>query len=691
MSVNFEFISDRLRNQSIKLKEEDIDEEVTDSHTIMQLEQSSGEDMPVSDVITSDHDYGQDMVTDGTFAAPKLVTPSVSSSSAVTAIAKIDELLSNNESLVEQVSKVSPWSNNSAQAHLDNDNGTCTSQQGANKANLTKAVGSVISPRICPNEEVSSCSKQTTVNMIVKSCITATNANRFESSASKSLLLGKVDGNKMIILNQSAKDGEKKEHKILIKALRCSLKGCSKVFLNQTQVMQHLKSDHNMGGAKLSIKTCGTTTIQSRPGPLKSPITLQTNDSRKKPKTISLRQLSPKPAQVISVKPSLSLQRSQLTVQGLPQIILRAVPFHSDRNNSQSHNTGPTTSLRTADSIGQGSPSIVKPTGLDASISNYCLPGANNREQPTAVQPISFVPTCSPNSVPIVKVSPITLTAVPLEPIDGPNKASKALKPPIVRSLADIQAKYRTRQRSDNTILKPTISRGCAIDVQLKEAIIRLKDYFERKYPNWSDTRVVEEISDALKVSEQSIWRIIKYFQEHKTFKEPTKHKRRDMKYICSDEDRDIMEKCIHKLKDENRLTSIGDIFKELRVSDQFNISFKGCSRSTFHKIFKESGFRITDTMIVNLKPSVARTGQRVDGSTGNGKYECAWPECGKTFVKREYYINHERTHTQVKPYGCRQPGCYYKCATLGNFNKHLKVHGLTNNRSISIDSFNDS
>ena len=697
MSVNFEFISDRLRNHNIKTKEEAIDEELVYSgQRINRSEQSSGEDTQVSDAITSDHNYGQDMETDSASLARDSVTPSVSTSSSVTAIERIDKLLSDNQMFVEQVSKMSPWSSDTGQS-LDTNDGTCSDQQGANKTNSTKIVGSVISPKICSSEDSNS-SRPTSVRNRDKStisAITSTNANKCNVNKkpllSPTVIAGKMQAKKLIIINQNPNKGQRK---VLVKGLKCSLNGCSKVFLHQSQLIRHLKDEHNKGCTKLSINTCESTSHKSPI--ILEPVRVESSDGPEGTTTITLRQVhSSNSGQAISVEPSKCSQPPQLVVQSSPQMSV------------QTHNSGtpPPTSSSTVmcaanrTATAQFSPIIVKPMPGGQTNTNHSKPGQNSGP----LIPITLVPVCWSKS-PSVVLKPVSTTTTSrpsvacklsstVTPRANASDLSASVRPHVFRSLAEMEASPRLSEmlpkwpvRTDNTIPKPTIRGGCAIEVQLKEAIINLKDYFERQNPNWSNNRVIEEIAKATKVGENSIWTIIKYFNEHRAFKEPKKTRNSEKKYVCSDEDRHILEKCIHKLKDENRLNGVIDIYKELMASDQFGVSFKGCGQQTFYRMFSKSGFRITQTMIVNKKPSEPQTKEpKVDG-----KYECPWPECGKTFSRREFYVLHERTHTQEKPYACRQPGCQYKCAALGNFNKHLKVHGITTTKNISFESSND-
>ncbi|KAI8836114.1 hypothetical protein BC829DRAFT_365262 [Chytridium lagenaria] len=43
---------------------------------------------------------------------------------------------------------------------------------------------------------------------------------------------------------------------------------------------------------------------------------------------------------------------------------------------------------------------------------------------------------------------------------------------------------------------------------------------------------------------------------------------------------------------------------------------------------------------------------------TANGRYECQWPNCAKTFSTSGHLSRHARIHLGFKPFECDYPGC---------------------------------
>ncbi|XP_054163968.1 zinc finger protein 62 homolog [Oppia nitens] len=61
---------------------------------------------------------------------------------------------------------------------------------------------------------------------------------------------------------------------------------------------------------------------------------------------------------------------------------------------------------------------------------------------------------------------------------------------------------------------------------------------------------------------------------------------------------------------------------------------------------------------------------------TGEKRYPCLWPQCGKRFRDKGRLKQHMNIHNNVKPYACRWPGCDYRCAHHSNVWIHMKqVH----------------
>ena len=241
----------------------------------------------------------------------------------------------------------------------------------------------------------------------------------------------------------------------------------------------------------------------------------------------------------------------------------------------------------------------------------------------------------------------------------------------------------------DNKAEKTSVYRkGIHMHVQLQEAVINMKEWYEKMNPEWKKCRVVKEISMATKLNPRSITRAIDYFTKHGTYRETKPYdERKKPSYVCSEEDRDIIEKCLHRLKDESRLNGVLDVYREITTSADFNPSFKKCGKQTFYTIFQKAGFRITDTTIVNKRPERMTSKQK----NANGQWECVWPACGRVFGSSTHLVCHIRTHTLEKPYACKQPGCTYKCATHGNFVKHLKVHNISVVKNLSFERSDNS
>ena len=217
--------------------------------------------------------------------------------------------------------------------------------------------------------------------------------------------------------------------------------------------------------------------------------------------------------------------------------------------------------------------------------------------------------------------------------------------------------------------------------VQLQEAVINMNEWYEKMHPEWKKWRIIKEICMSCKLNTITVRRTINHYIKYGTYRE-FECKGRKPSFVCSDEDRDILDKCIHKLKDENRLNGVNDVYKEMKTSPEFNPSFKGCGRQTFYKIFNQSGFKITETTIVNKKPERKVSKEK----NAEGLWQCVWPECGKVFNNSTDLVVHTRTHTQEKPYACRQAGCTYKCSTPGKFQKHLKVHNICVTKNLSVE-----
>ena len=242
--------------------------------------------------------------------------------------------------------------------------------------------------------------------------------------------------------------------------------------------------------------------------------------------------------------------------------------------------------------------------------------------------------------------------------------------PPVVR-------------KRDNWKIENYINAGTTINIQLKQAIINLKTYIEDNNPSWRLNKVTNEISKAIYISASSVRRVIDEYRKNKEFKrEVLKKGRKTKKFTATDEDRLVLDKCIDKLKSENRLNSAFDVLREINSSDEFNVSFKGCSSSIFYRIFQRMGYKITETMIVSKKSSGDWKTRSKDGDR-----KCSWPGCDKVMRTKMHYEEHVRVHTREKPYQCRQPGCQYRCSTYPNFLKHLKgFHKMSIKKTLTVE-----
>ena len=254
-------------------------------------------------------------------------------------------------------------------------------------------------------------------------------------------------------------------------------------------------------------------------------------------------------------------------------------------------------------------------------------------------------------------------------------------------SAAAAEATALAHRKVENWVIDYMKS-GKSIHLQLKQAIINLKTYFEKEHPLWTNRKMTQEISKAINLgSEATVRRIFREYIKHGEFKPEMNGKkgRPGRIYHCTDEDREVIAKCIDKLKNENRLNGALDVFKEINAnSGEFSVSFMGCCLQTFYHIFEQSGFKITETMIMNKKPDdEVDKPVRVQGRMN----QCEWPGCDKWIKGRKHYEEHMRTHTREKPYGCRQPGCQYRCSSYGNLWIHLrKKHKMNITKKLSVE-----
>ena len=240
-------------------------------------------------------------------------------------------------------------------------------------------------------------------------------------------------------------------------------------------------------------------------------------------------------------------------------------------------------------------------------------------------------------------------------------------------------------KNSEKLLDKSTFGKGTVLEKQTKEVLLNLMQFYKHIYPHKRQKELVEIVEMATKISSSSIFRVVDEYKRFGTLREVTKARKRSrkkpFKFVCNDEDRDIVSTVIYKLRDESKLSGYKSVYNEIRTSQEFNPTFKGCSLPTFVKLFKRFGFRIGDNRIIDIKPSDSEREQTAcqrSKDTKNAKYVCDWPGCDKQFNCSQHVIIHLRTHTNVKPYVCRFPKCVYRCATGSNFVKHLKNHNKT-------------
>ncbi|KAJ3107938.1 hypothetical protein HDU96_007739 [Phlyctochytrium bullatum] len=58
-----------------------------------------------------------------------------------------------------------------------------------------------------------------------------------------------------------------------------------------------------------------------------------------------------------------------------------------------------------------------------------------------------------------------------------------------------------------------------------------------------------------------------------------------------------------------------------------------------------------------------------------DGRFECQWPGCGKTFSTSGHLSRHARIHLGFKPFACDWPGCKARFSRSDNMRMHRKTH----------------
>ncbi|KAJ3107937.1 hypothetical protein HDU96_007738 [Phlyctochytrium bullatum] len=64
-----------------------------------------------------------------------------------------------------------------------------------------------------------------------------------------------------------------------------------------------------------------------------------------------------------------------------------------------------------------------------------------------------------------------------------------------------------------------------------------------------------------------------------------------------------------------------------------------------------------------------------IGAQLADGRYECGWPGCGKTFSTSGHLSRHARIHLGFKPFECDWPGCSARFARSDNMRNHRKTH----------------
>ena len=242
---------------------------------------------------------------------------------------------------------------------------------------------------------------------------------------------------------------------------------------------------------------------------------------------------------------------------------------------------------------------------------------------------------------------------------------------------------YIEMKKKEYFIPNSSFGKNKVFSSQARELIINMALYFELRHPDWNKQQLLEEISKATKIKIHAVHHIYYSFKKHKKIVEPKIPDRSDrFQYKCSDEDRDVLLQCMYKLKDENRLKGILEVYYEIMKSDEFKPSFKGCKIATFYRLFAGTGLKISETMIINRKPELI-TKEKGYGisplKSSSGLWECDWPGCDKKFKLRDNMIEHIRCHTDDKPFECIFPKCQYKCRTMSNIKNHQRSHNKDN------------
>ena len=137
---------------------------------------------------------------------------------------------------------------------------------------------------------------------------------------------------------------------------------------------------------------------------------------------------------------------------------------------------------------------------------------------------------------------------------------------------------------------------GQSMSVQLKKVIMNLKTYFQLSYPKWTPNRVITEIFNATKISENAIRRVFREVLANKNVLPPKSKARLNNGFKVTENDKLVMIKLMEQLKLQKNVSSVKNVFDLIRLEEYKELfqelSFKDCTYETFRRIFAKMGFR---------------------------------------------------------------------------------------------------
>ena len=431
------------------------------------------------------------------------------------------------------------------------------------------------------------------------------------------------------------------QRQVLIAIFKCPVNGCATLCLDQMGLKKHLEIEHK---SLIVVNTPSITEPKKKSSQTKSKV------------------------EVLAKSGDTSKSKIVLLDKSKKKLAIKRVSVGSGHT-AKGSALGPTVGSTVGPTVGPKVASMVKCIIVGCNTKSKNQSGLKRHLE--RVHRLMYIQNSSSR-----RISVGTRRDAPIRTAHTIHANHTPANPSTPSPLTDINA----RPVSDE--FKTSIGRGCLMEKQTKEVIINLIEYFTTLLPNETRETILDTIKMATKIGKSSIFKTLKEFKETGNLKAPVKTKGGTVKsYKCNDEDRDILSRVIYKLRDENRLRGYKSVCDEIRTSKEYNPTFKKMGYTAYGDLFKRYGFRITETKIVDMKPSDLereRIACQRSKESNNGKYACDWPGCHKKFVKRAHLIVHLRTHTKVKPFVCRFPKCDYRCAVSGNFNKHLKCHNKT-------------